>query len=338
MTINSSVHDSNSILVTVIVPVYNVFPYLNKCVDSLLAQTHSNLQIILVDDGSTDGSEKKCDVYAAQDSRITVIHKENAGPSDARNAGLDIMKGDYLTFVDSDDEVVPQYVEQLLAFATDEDLDLAIASYSKIGAQAPTESFHDAVPTEPSRTLLTRQETMLRMLYRQELSMYSHGKLYRSALFDNIRFPYGKLFEDVTTTWEIVKIVSRVGYLDAQLYLYRQRDGSIVHDEFSAPKMEEVYTHKKIMKDVEEHDDLHSAAVSKFFFCLLDLYAQTDAAHAKERKYLKMGIKAYRYRVLTNRNNDISIRMMALLSYFPHSIVRCVGRFYKKKQQIKCNE
>ena len=230
MTMTTTTFEQQNILVSIIVPVYNVLPYLDKCIKSLLAQTYSNLQIILIDDGSTDGSGEKCDSYALEDSRITVLHKENAGPSDARNAGLEIVNGEYLTFVDSDDEVLPQYIEKLLTFATDENLDLVIASYAKVAENATTHLFHYAENIQPdSRVVLNQEETMLRMLYRQDLSMYSHGKLYRSSLFKTIRFPYGKLFEDVTTTWEVIKNVQQVGYLNTILYMYRQREGNIVH-------------------------------------------------------------------------------------------------------------
>ena len=100
-------------LVSIIVPVYNVKPYLNRCVDSLLGQSYQNMELLLVDDGSTDGSEALCDEYAAQDVRVRVLHKKNGGLSDARNAGVDAAKGEYLSFVDGDDWVSPYYIENL---------------------------------------------------------------------------------------------------------------------------------------------------------------------------------------------------------------------------------
>ena len=100
-------------LVSIIVPVYNVKPYLNRCVDSLLGQSYQNMELLLVDDGSTDGSETLCDEYAAQDARVRVLHKKNGGLSDARNAGVDAAKGEYLSFVDGDDWVSPYYIENL---------------------------------------------------------------------------------------------------------------------------------------------------------------------------------------------------------------------------------
>lgn len=200
--------------VSVIVPVYRVESYLDECVGSIASQTHRALQIILVDDGSSDRCPELCDGWAAKDHRITVIHQENAGLSAARNRGLDAATGEYILFVDSDDFLQPDCCEIALA---ESDADLAVFGYRQ---------FQDAGSTISVRShaegVVASQEA-LRLLMTKELDSYAWNKLYRRELFDGIRYPEGHVWEDVGTTYRLIRNARRVIFCRESLYHYRRR-------------------------------------------------------------------------------------------------------------------
>ena len=162
-------------LVSVIVPVYKVESYLHRCVDCILAQTYANLEIILVDDGSPDNCGKICDEYAQKDKCIKVIHKKNGGLSDARNAGLDIAMGEYITFVDSDDWIHFQYVEILLNNLTKADVDISTCSF----VRTPEKMLMDSKVSESSYHIYSSEKAIEQTLYQNRLDNSAWGKLYK---------------------------------------------------------------------------------------------------------------------------------------------------------------
>ena len=174
-------------LVSIIVPVYNVKPYLNRCVNSLLGQSYQNMELLLVDDGSTDGSETLCDEYAAQDARVRVLHKKNGGLSDARNAGVDAAKGEYLSFVDGDDWVSPYYIENLYRALEQAGADFSASCFEEVFEGQPVQS----VPTERLEAfeILSREECLRRILYQKGMEVTTPTKLYKRALFEGVRYP-----------------------------------------------------------------------------------------------------------------------------------------------------
>lgn len=322
-------------LVSVIIPVYNVSAYLPKCLDSVTAQTYRNLEIILVDDGSTDGSGEICEEYAERDGRIIVIHKENGGPSDTRNAGIERMTGSYVAFVDSDDCIDVKFIEILLMTALKYHVQLVIGAYKKFMDEFQViETKNTVFDSQPVHQYSAR-EAMLNMLYRRELPMYSHGKLYDKNLFQTVRFPKGRLYEDVAVTWETVKQVDRLIYIDTPLYYYRQRKGSIVNASFYTGKMDQAYMAKNIMDEVADDAERYQAAVSKYFFCLADLYAQIDSKHGEERRFLKSELKKYARTVQKNKENDKAIRLLAAVGKINIYFIRVLGKGYKHYNRFR---
>lgn len=212
-------------MLSVIVPVYNVAPYLAACIDSLLAQTYADFELLLVDDGSTDGSADLCDDYACRDARVTVIHQANAGPAAARNAALQVAQGDYFAFVDADDVVHRQYLEVLLSqFDNRQDVDVVCASYQMVGkGPLPLSS---VLPVRPTRHELSGDEALLAMLYQQPHADSSPwGKLFRRSLFDGLRFPVAfRVYEDLYLLAQLYPLVRRVVHIDLPLYYYRKQD------------------------------------------------------------------------------------------------------------------
>lgn len=209
-------------LISVIIPVYKVEAYLRRCVDSVLAQSHENLEIILVDDGSPDGCPAICDEYAAADDRVAVIHQKNAGLSGARNAGLEKAKGAYLAFVDSDDYLAEDFIECLYRSCVETDSDLSVCRWEYVKGEPVPE--HGTGKTE----VFTGRE-MLAQLYTPDGAYFvvAWNKLYRRELFAEIRYPLGQIHEDEATTYKLYDKAVRAAFVDRSLYGYFVTPSSI---------------------------------------------------------------------------------------------------------------
>ena len=215
--------------ITVIVPVYNVENYLNKCLDSLINQTYKNLEIIVINDGSIDNSGEICQEYAQKDNRIVYIEKENGGQSEARNMGLDRMTGSYVAFVDSDDWVELDYVEILYKKITEYQADIAVGNYYSFNESEGMYYFH--IFGDSYYEKVYDNVSIFENLYEsQEMKSFSlisvWGKLYRVDLVKHLRFDIGKLGEDGYLNQKIYLLAEKTIYLNKGLYAYRQREGS----------------------------------------------------------------------------------------------------------------
>lgn len=217
-------------LVTIIVPIYNVEKYLDQCINSILAQTYKNIEIILVNDGSTDGSLKICKKYAELDNRIRIIDKENGGLSDARNAGLDVAKGEYIGFVDSDDWIAKDMYRRLVCACEMYHTDIAACKMKKIIGE------QEDIPEEESALdyiCLSQKETLFAQITLDEnieISVSVCCKLFKKELIDSIRFQKGVQYEDILFSFDIIKKISKCAYDPEFLYYYRiHRNGSITN-------------------------------------------------------------------------------------------------------------
>ena len=231
-------------MVSVIIPVYNVEQYLRRCIDSVLAQTYTDLEIILVDDGSPDGSGAICDEYAAKDSRIKVIHQANAGVSAARNAGMDLASGEYLAFIDSDDFIEPEMYEQMLAAAEKTGADVVECNY-RMGQQTNQDSGELFV--------FTGMEALEKMFSWERLkdgfAVSPFNKLLRTAAAEDIRFLEGCTFaEDALFATELFGRVNSVAKLDRTFYTYYMSEGSAVRSDYSVRRADEVGAYCRIVE------------------------------------------------------------------------------------------
>lgn len=216
-------------LISVIVPIYNVEKYLKKCIESLINQTYDNLEIILVDDGSPDGCGKICDEYALMDGRIHVIHKENGGLSDARNAGIDFAKGQYFMFVDSDDYINVNMVKSLYDAILFFQADLAICRYKNVFDDEIMD--YTGACNENDAFVITKEDYLSTYEYyhdRKSEFIVAWNKLYSRRLFDDVRYPKGKVHEDEFTTYKLIYKASKMVYIPHELYYYVQRKNSIM--------------------------------------------------------------------------------------------------------------
>ncbi len=219
-------------LVSVIVPVYKVEEYLEECIASIVSQTYQNLEIILVDDGSPDNCPWMCDEWANRDSRIKVIHKENGGLSDARNAGIDICTGAYIAFVDSDDYIKPDMIQKLYAALIRENADIAACGILTCDGDKHTAwGCKDVVGTPEEIYALLYNDTAY--------PVAAWNKLYRHSCWEALRFPVGKTCEDAFTTYQLIHNARRIVMVPEALYCYRIRPGSIMTSSFSLKKLDE---------------------------------------------------------------------------------------------------
>ena len=210
----------NEVLISIIVPVYNVEHYLKKCVDSICCQTYKNLEIILVDDGSTDCSGSLCDEFLASDSRIKVIHKANGGLSDARNAGMEVASGEWWMFVDSDDYLTSDTAETLLHMAVEKHCEIAVCNMIRIYEDGEQEPFYCPV-TEPT---IWGDEQRFETLKQPSVC----NKLFRSNLFNGVSFPKGKFYEDTFVYHILAYRASRIAMTGLSGYYYLSRRESIL--------------------------------------------------------------------------------------------------------------
>ncbi len=215
-------------LISVIVPVYNVEEYLKQCLDSILEQTFSNYEVILINDGSTDSSGLICQEYAEKDSRIRYFEKENGGLSDARNYGIEQAQGEYLTFVDSDDFLDKMHLNVLYTALVSNNVDISIVNYANY--QTSNATFYLHTFGEYYEKNYSSEELLdnLAILERNDLSFSTiWGKLYKRSVFSFLRFPKGVIGEDVALIYKIYTQVDKIVYAHKDTYIYRENDSGI---------------------------------------------------------------------------------------------------------------
>jgi glycosyltransferase involved in cell wall biosynthesis len=213
-------------LVSVIIPVYQVEAYINRCVDSVLNQKYRELEVILVDDGSPDRCGAICDEYALKDNRIVVIHKKNGGLSSARNAALDICKGEYIMFVDSDDYVEPDFCESAMSVVEHDQVLCASFGYF--------EHLNSKITTFCTRNprVVSSQEAINSLIVSNDVIFnLTWNKIYHKSLFENLRFPIGKHFEDQGTTYKLIDLAGKIYVSSAVSYHYVRRGDSITQSD-----------------------------------------------------------------------------------------------------------
>lgn len=282
--------------VSVIVPVYNVEKYLQRCVDSLLQQSHEDLEIILVDDGSKDQSGEICDAYAQQDARVKVIHQQNAGQSVARNQGLKIATGDYICYADSDDYVHPDYIKRMYQMLVGEDADIAMCGFDYFKGE-----YYEGSQTEvsASRKTYTNQE-MIRNMHtvQDELYVVVWGKLYKREIVEGIAFPEGRICEDLAVLYRYYdRAAKTVHSEDVLYYYYRNNVNSSTYqinlkfyeDVFLALEEEAGYLHDQGYNELEQY------AKKTQMYWQFDLYTKIRKADlVQAKKCLKKYRKLYR--------------------------------------------
>lgn len=318
----------NKSLVSVIVPCYNVEQYLPKCIDSIINQTYENLEVWLVDDGSPDKCGEICDDYAKRDIRIHVIHKKNGGLADARNVALDVMTGEYVVCVDSDDYISPTHIEGLYNLIEKYEADISINTFCTF---SESEMPHPKLKSDEDRILSGLQATEM-MFYQEKFDTCAWGKMYKADLFDGIRYPKGLLFEDLPTTYRLLLKANRVVFSDEQSYFYLLRSNSIEGAAFSPHKLDSGLQLMALMdKDRDTLQPIiksYNCRMASFIFHLL-LQMPEGYVH---RKDFEERIKKTRWSVLTDIRARKNARLACLLSFVGFGLVQSIFNRVKKRK------
>lgn len=273
-------------LISVILPVYNVESYLDRCMHSLLNQTYKNLEIIMIDDGSTDSSGEICDKYARIDGRVCVIHQKNQGLSAARNKGIENSKGRYLTFVDSDDSVQTDMIEYLFYLLKKFDCKMSLCSH--IVYFTKSKKYRDLGNGKEEK--LSAHDCIKSMLYHGDVDTSAWAKLYSREVIDDIRFPVGKFYEDIATTYKYFIKSDYVACGFNSKYIYHVRDNSIVTGSFSLRKLDLLEMTDSMAYEVNEiYSDLKKAVLRRRVYARFStlnqmLYLDNNNELIKRRK------------------------------------------------------
>lgn len=299
--------------ISVIVPVYNVEKYLPRCVESLLAQTYKNFELILVDDGSPDRCPELCDTYEKKYECIRTLHKANGGLSDARNAGMKIAQGEYITFIDSDDFVNPLYLE-LLIEGIRKGADMAVCDFVNVYDSETTITRLNKmqVPIE----IVDAEKGLTEVLYQDFHDVSACGILLPFTLAQKYPFPKGRLFEDLYTTYQFYLDTEKVAFIRASLYYYFQRKGSImgrrneafIHDLLEASNL-------LVKKCKGKGKDVEQAAMNKQFsnYCRLILLAPDLKERFPDKyRHIAQTLKKERLKILTDSYARTKNRLAAL--------------------------
>ena len=338
---NSIITDQG--LVSIIIPVYNIKPYLREALDSVIRQSYDRLEILVIDDGSTDGSGDICDEYAKKDERIIVIHEGNKGLSAARNKGLEIMTGDYVAFLDADDAYHPDFIKRLIEEMYRSGADISVCKFEYYDSSDDISVKGGAGHINPpiEKGIYDSSEALV-ALSENRLNHSVWNKLYRRSLWDGIRFPDGHVYEDRYTTYKLLYKANKVSVIDDSLYYYRKdRSGSISNtrslsntaDWFDAmfgfaafieEKTPEVYTEEQKSKF---NQALFYELFSEWFICL----KSKDPEYKEYGEYLRK--RMIRSKSKMGRKIPFSIKVCRHLLYISPKLfilIYPIYRFYKR--------
>ena len=278
----------NTPLISVIVPVYKVEAYLDRCVQSIVDQTYQNLEIILVDDGSPDNCPAMCDAWAAKDSRIKVIHKENGGLSDARNVGMAVAAGEYISFLDSDDWVDIHFLQVLYDLIVRTNADIAECRFVTTFGESSLPTFSEEI------TVCTPEEALVRHIQMTMFKQVVWNKLYRKNII-NVQFEKGKCHEDEFWTYQIIANCKRLAHIEKALYFYFQRADSIMGAAYSIKRLD-VIEAKVNRNDFLKKHYPHLFQVSDVDICFTCFYhGQLVLKHMKHNQLKQAFVKIERF-------------------------------------------
>ena len=315
-------------LISIILPIYNIENYLPKCMESLFAQTYRNLEFIMVDDGSSSKCAKLVDDYLKIDDRVVVYHKENGGLSDARNYGIAHAKGEFMTCVDPDDFVDCDYVEYLYEILKKYKTKMSIAQhrvrYDNGKVKENGTSGDELIETE---------KCIKRMLYHDVIDTSAWGKLYHRSLFENVKYPKGKLFEDIGTTYLLMMQCEKIAVGYESKYNYVFHNNSIVNGTFNLKKLDLLEMTDKMAEDVKENFPMLANAtlrrqVYARFSTLNQMLNTTE--HEKEKKEIIAYIKENSWEIMKDPLTPKRDRLAILLLMFNYKIYRFVWLKYKQ--------
>ncbi len=322
-------------LISVIVPVYNVEGYLDQCMESIVGQSYPHLEIIVVDDGSTDSSGEICDRWAARDERISVIHQPNGGHSAARNTALNAMTGELVFMVDSDDVLHPEFTQTLLDVMCQTNADIVVGDYVAFYGSEP--QFQRVIGELPVRQL-NQQEALLAVFYQDKDGFDNSpwGRLYKASLFTDIRFPLGIIYEDLAIIYPLLKQCNRVSLVNHVLYGYRQHADSSMKV-FSPRRSSVIDVCEGLEHEMQTNDSKYLKAIrSRLLSAYFNILLLSNQDRANDHKELQdrcwQGIKRLRHDCLFDPHVRLKNKLGILVSFFGRRFLcDIIGHNYQPK-------
>ena len=321
-------------LISVIVPVYNVERYLDQCLESIVGQSYRNLEILVVDDGSTDGSGEMCDRWAERDKRIRVIHQPNGGLSAARNTALDVMQGEMVTMVDSDDVLHPSAIKVMKEALGKSQASIVVGNYTPFDENG--EPAWPQQSDQPSPIRIPQHHALFRIFYQQGLTHSAWGRLYEASLFEGIRYPVGQNYEDLAIIYPLMLKCGRVAKINYTLYGYRQRQSSIL-GAFSPKRADVLDICEDLEKTMEQRDQKYLKAVRSrllsAYFNILLLSSQDKASdHQQLQDRCWRGIKRLRWGCLMDKKVRRKNKYGILASFMGRNVLcSVIGHNYQPR-------
>lgn len=310
--------EAKKVLITIVIPVYNLEKYVRRCLDSVLEQTYKNIEILIIDDGSTDDSLTICREYAQIDNRIRIICREHEGLSAIRNCGSKEAKGEYIAHIDGDDILEPTYIEYLYWLIEQCDADISMCNYIPVleGKAIPKER---AENSKDRIKVMTKEQALETLFYQKYFTTATWAKLFKKKLFLNVAFPNGKLAEDMGSTYKLIHYSEKVVYGSKIQYYYLQRAESIIHALSFQKGKDYVELSADMVKFIlEKYPHLIDAAYSRCFSSnvqVLSTIAFSEIYNVSHTEVID-NIKKYRKNVLFNPKARLVNRGCAFVSYF----------------------
>jgi glycosyltransferases involved in cell wall biogenesis len=297
--------------ICIIVPVYNVERYVKKCIASILAQSYTNIEVIIVNDGSTDNSLGLCIECSKQDKRVRVVSKKNGGLSDARNYGMQFCTCELITFIDSDDFVSRNYIKNLYELMQKYQADIACTNYIR---------FYDncdvaAVNKKKFEKVFDSQEAIKDVLYQKNIANSAWGKLYKFSLFEDIIFPKGRLCEDLGTFYKLFRKASVIVYSSIQDYYYLQRKTSIMGSEFTENKLDSLDFANEIYDEFLK-TKIRKSAEARICAECVSLLKQIPKDNKKMRRRIIAELRSHAIRVLLDHRVKLVLKIKILLNLY----------------------
>lgn len=315
----------NTPLVSVIIPAYNCEKYIKRCIEAVLSQTYKNIEIIVVNDGSTDGTELVCLEYTEY---IVYAYQKNAGPSAARNKGIDLAKGEYITFADADDYMNTDYIQTLIELIEKYNVKIAMCSYFKADN---TTKVVGPKRKKVREIIISADDALCNLFYKKKIMPYAFLKLYSAEIICGQRFPLElHLGEDLQFVYELLHKGYSVAYTDKELYVYCQNETSITHT-FNANVANAHWGQMRCILN-EASGELRKAVISRMFVVAYDFLSQMPKDEYESLKTeLIQFINSHKKAVMLNRKNKFIVRGMAFLSKFS---IRCTVNLCNKGKEI----
>ncbi|QDK70935.1 glycosyltransferase family 2 protein [Lactococcus protaetiae] len=320
-------------LISVIIPCYNIADYVMECVLSVINQTYKNIEIILVDDGSTDDTLKNLEVLKTLDNRIRILQKENGGLSDARNEGIKFSTGDYITLIDGDDSVSENYVKHLYQGIL-KGADISCVSWY-LTYENEKIDFKEISSAKDDIIILSKREGLKQVFNQGNFETTACAKLYPRIYFNKIKFPKGLSFEDLATVPLLLEQANKISFCNVRDYYYYQRDNSLLHEDFNQRKMDVLIVGERLISEfLPKNFEIQSIFYGRIFAAYSTIYRQipdkTDK-YQEERERLWNGMKNVRKKLKIFEIENSKVKLGVISSYFGQPVFRYIFNIYSQR-------